>query len=334
MARFILGHRLNAWGVQNPRAERLLYRLDRLFFDVLLALARIFPVDAASRFAGAVAASLAPRFKKSSAMLENLQIAFPEKSARELDRIVHQCWSNAGAVCAEYAHLEHIFSDAEGERLQIDISDAIETFKNPRQCAIFVAAHQANWELIGAAIVRHGVPLSCVYSPATNPLLDELLGSWRRRLGCELLPSEDSMRPMLRALSAGRSLGIVIDRRIDNGKDVQFFGHPKPTSIVPARLAIRYDCPLVPTRVERLHGSRFRVSFLPPIVPDVRAGDETAQAIDMTQRVHNLFEQWIREQPGQWFCSKRLWPKEVYRNMAHAKTGIVESALRREAVNE
>ena len=32
----------------------------------------------------------------------------------------------------------------------------------------------------------------------------------------------------------------------------------------------------------------------------------------MTGEVHRLFEQWIRERPGEWFCSKRLWPKEAY----------------------
>ena len=34
-----------------------------------------------------------------------------------------------------------------------------------------------------------------------------------------------------------------------------------------------------------------------------------AQAIDMTQQVHQQFENWIRQQPEDWFCSKRLWPK-------------------------
>jgi len=37
------------------------------------------------------------------------------------------------------------------------------------------------------AIARQGVPLAVVYSPPTNPLLDELLNRWRTRIGCELL---------------------------------------------------------------------------------------------------------------------------------------------------
>jgi KDO2-lipid IV(A) lauroyltransferase len=29
----------------------------------------------------------------------------------------------------------------------------------------------------------------------------------------------------------------------------------------------------------------------------------------MIQQVHQQFEDWIRQQPEDWFCSKRLWPK-------------------------
>ena len=29
----------------------------------------------------------------------------------------------------------------------------------------------------------------------------------------------------------------------------------------------------------------------------------------MIQQVHHQFESWIRQQPEDWFCSKRMWPK-------------------------
>jgi KDO2-lipid IV(A) lauroyltransferase len=187
----------------------------------------------------------------------------------------------------------------------------IRALRDAAQPAVFVTAHQANWEVIGAAIARQHVPLAVVYSPPTNPLLDELLNRWRTQNRCELLARDESMRPLLQALRKGTSVGIVMDRRVDSGKDVALFGHPKPTTLVPARLALRYGFDLVPIRVERLQGARFRVTFHPPVA--VPAGDdEIARAIRMTESVHALFEQWIRERPGDWFPSKRLWPKSAY----------------------
>jgi len=65
----------------------------------------------------------------------------------------------------------------------------------------------------------------------------------------------------------------------------------------------------VPVQVERLQDAHFRVTFHPPVHPSDTRVDETTQAIDMIQQVHHQFENWIRQKPEDWFCSKRLWPK-------------------------
>jgi KDO2-lipid IV(A) lauroyltransferase len=312
MARFILGHALRSLGDRNSRVQRFLFLLDHAFFSLLLWLIRLLPPSPAARFGAGVGALLGPRFKKSRALDENLRIALPDLSPADRRAAVREAWANAGAVFAEFAHLEAIADPGSG-RLETRILGDIAAFRDATKPAIFVLPHQANWEMSGAAIVGQGVPLTAVYSPPTNPFLGELLRRWRIRIGCELIARDESMRPMIKALSAGRSLGIVMDRRVDTGKPVTLFGHPKPTTLVPARLAIRYGHELVPVHVERLGPARFRVSFHAPVT--VPAGeDELQQAQEMTEQLHRLFEQWIRQCPGSWFASKRLWPKDVYRD--------------------
>jgi len=70
--------------------------------------------------------------------------------------------------------------------------------------------------------------------------------------------------------------------------------------------------------VERLQDAHYRVTFHPPIVPKDTGVDETTQGIDMIQQVHRQFENWIRQQPEDWFCSKRLWPKDTTRQTEEA----------------
>lgn len=311
MARFILGHRLRALGGRYARVEALLYRLDRAFFGALLWLIARLPVDTASRLGARIGAVLGPRFRKGRALDDNLRLAFPEKSEDERKRIARAAWGNAGAVFAEYAHLEEIGFGENGARIAIEVLGDVRAFRDATQPAVFVTAHLASWEVIGVAVARQHVPLAAVYAPPTNPLLDELMNRWRARIGCELLARDESMRPMLQALRRGTSVGIVMDRRVDSGTDVALFGHPKCTTLVPARIALRYGFDLVPIRVERLQDARFRVSFHPPVaVPG--GDDEIERAIRMTESVHALFEQWIRARPGDWFPSKRLWPKSAY----------------------
>lgn len=313
MARFILGHRLRAIGDRHGGLARVLYRLDHAFFATLLWLIRCLPVEHATRFGASLGALLGPRFRKGRALDENLQIALPALGPERRAVIVREAWANAGAVFAEYAHLDAI-SRPEGGRLQVRVQGDLATLHDPARPSVFVTAHQANWELAGAAVISLGIPLAVVYSPPTNPFLDELLSHWRTRLGCELLARDESMRPMIRALDRGRSLGLVMDRRVDSGKPVALFGHPKPTTLIPARLALRYGCEVVPIRIERLENTRFRATLHTPI-PVPQQGSEIERALEMTASIHALFEQWIREHPGQWFPSKRLWPKDVYREL-------------------
>ena len=93
----------------------------------------------------------------------------------------------------------------------------------------------------------------------------------RRALGCGFVPNDVGARPLLAELAAGRSLGLLADLRVDSGELVPFFGEPAPTTLVPARLALKFGYPLVPIRVERLAGGPLPGDRL-PADPEPRPG--------------------------------------------------------------
>ena len=115
----------------------------------------------------------------------------------------------------------------------------------------------------------------------------------------------------MRALKQGRTAAMVMDRRVDEGSPIRFFGHDKTSTLLPAKLALKHHCELVPVQVERLQDAHYRVIFHPPVRPTNPGADENARAINMIQQVHGQFETWIRQHPADWFCSKRLWPKKT-----------------------
>ena len=159
-------------------------------------------------------------------------------------------------------------------------------------------------------MAKLGIPNVSLYSPPSNPLLDRMLLESRQALNSDLLPRDNSTRLLMRALKNGQSIAMVMDRRVDEGKLIRFFGRDKLSTIMPAKLALKLSCDLVPVQVERLQDAHYRVIFHPPVRPENTSVDETTQAINMIQQIHQQFENWIRQQPEDWFCSKRLWPKE------------------------
>jgi len=311
---FIVGNSFRRWARKHRPLRALLWRLDFLVFWLITRLAMLLPVDTASRFGrrlGAMAGSFLKR--KSAIFRENMATAFPGLSATEIDQLVTRAWGQAGRVLLEYPHLATIL--AEDERLQIDIREPIATYRDPSRPCVIVTAHQSNWEVVCSAMAKLGIPNASLYSPPSNPLLDRLLLDSRRALNCQLLPRDQGARLLMRALKNGQTAAMVMDRRVKDGQPVEFFGHGKPSTVLPARLALKFGCDLVPAQVERLRDARFRVTFHAPVRPRNPGADEAARAIDMIQQVHGLFEGWIRAHPEDWFCSKRVWPKvKIHRN--------------------
>lgn len=308
MAEFIVGNSMRRLAREYPLLQRVLWRVDYAFVWLVTWLARRMPIDAASRYGEKVGSWIGPRLKKKTAIFRaNLALAFPDLDDRQLNQLVKKAWGRAGRVMAEYPHLETLLAD--DDRITIEIREPIATYSDPSKPCIMVSAHQSNWEVACSAMAKMGMPNASLYSPPTNPLLDRMLLESRQALNCELLPRDNSARLLVRALKEGRTVGMVMDRRVDDGKPIRFFGHDKYSTIVPARLALKHHCDLVPIQILRREDARYHVIFHPPVRPRNPEADETAQAIDMIQQVHEQFEDWIRQNPADWFCSKRLWPK-------------------------
>jgi KDO2-lipid IV(A) lauroyltransferase len=102
---------------------------------------------------------------------------------------------------------------------------------------------------------------------------------------------------------------MLVDQKMNDGIAVPFFGHDVMTAPALAELALRYDCPVVPARVERLRGAHFKMTALPPLEM-VRTGNHHADVAAVMAKVNALVEQWIRDTPEQWLWLHNRWPDD------------------------
>jgi Kdo2-lipid IVA lauroyltransferase/acyltransferase len=275
-----------------------------------LVCARLEP-QAASAIGQRLLRRIGPRLVKTAPIERNLRLAFPELSAIERRDLVHEVWGNAGAVLAEYPHFPAICHDDFDRHFEFVEKWNLDDYRAGRRHGVFVSAHVGNWEFNAAAAGAQGIPITVIYAPSRNPFIDRMLRDRRAALGCRLVSLAEGARPLLRELAEGRSVGLVVDTRDDDGVPIPFFGFDKLTTLAPARLALRFSCELIPVRVERLGPARFRLTVYEPVRPDLALASEKDQAVQMMAEVNRSFERWIRERPGQWLCIKRAWPKNV-----------------------
>jgi Kdo2-lipid IVA lauroyltransferase/acyltransferase len=269
----------------------------------------LLPTDVASDIGGWLGQTIGPLLPLDRIASRNLGAAFPDKSADEIARIRRGMWDTVGRIFAEYPHLDAIAHDAgqPGARVEIAGIEQRETLRNGP--GLLFSGHLANWELFAPVCAALGIPYGQIYRNPNNPYVSWLVRRVRRLPVTDMVPKgAEGARRALAILRDGGRLGMLIDQKMNDGVAVPFFGRNAMTAPAMARFTLRFHCPVIPARIERLKGARFRVTMYPPMtVPDT--GDREADVLTLTAEATRLIEGWIRERPEQWLWIHRRWPE-------------------------
>ncbi|WP_114859013.1 lipid A biosynthesis lauroyl acyltransferase [Azospirillum brasilense] len=288
--------------------RRVAYPLEAVFVYGLCGLFRALPVDRASALGGWIGRTVGPRLRGTRTARRNLERAFPEKSRAEIDAIVLGMWDNLGRVIAEYPHLDEISDYGPGGRTEVIGGEHIDSLRDDGKAGILVSGHFANWEVQSVCSRKMGAELAVVYRAPNNPYVARLLTELRGTAsGTQIPKGPEGARTLIRVLTKGGHVGMLIDQKLNDGIPVPFFGRDAMTAPAVAQLALRLGIPLVPARTERLDGARFRITVLPPVEPP-NSGDRNADVRILMERLNALLEQWIRERPAEWLWLHRRWP--------------------------
>lgn len=283
----------------------------------LLKLLRIAPLDATANFAGSMARAIGPLFKENRIAHEQLTLAFPEKSAAEIDGILRGVWDNLGRAGAEFAQLDRLWDyDAEHpekpSRVEFSALDT-ERFNRLRddgKPALIFASHLANWELPAICAATHRLDSAVLYRRPNIGAIDRWLRDTRSAsMGALIATGLDAPIKISDALKRGAHVGMLVDQYFVRGVEVTFFGRRTMANPLLARLAQHFDCPIHGTRIVRLPGNRFRAELTDEIKP-ARGADGKIDIAATTQLIINVVEGWVREHPEQWLWLHRRWRPE------------------------
>jgi KDO2-lipid IV(A) lauroyltransferase len=173
---------------------------------------------------------------------------------------------------------------------------------------LFVTAHFGNWELCGIA---HGWlfrPMGVVARPLDNPALDRLLTAFRERGGTTVIPKQKALAHVLRMLRDRREVAFLIDQNVQekDGIFIRFFDRPAAATTVVAALAVKTGRLVVGGHTVLQPNGRYRQIYDPPI-RWVSTGDRERDIAELTQRLADMIEAWVREAPEQWLWMHRRW---------------------------
>jgi KDO2-lipid IV(A) lauroyltransferase len=289
-------------------ARRLRYAVEGAAAAALFALLGALPTPAASALGGAFGRLLGPLLGVNRRARQNLVRVLPEESPARVKRTLRAMWAHLGRVAAEYPHLKSFHPYRAGGRIEVVGTEHLAEAKRAGRGGIFFSGHIGNWEVAALAVTQYGIPVALIYRAPNNPVVDRLIWRARGPVADFRVPKGPSgARDIVRYLKGGGHLAMLVDQKMNDGISVPFFGHEAMTAPALAELALKYDCPVYPVRVERLAGARFRITVFPKMALP-RSCDRAAD-VQATMRLANaLLEEWIRARPEQWLWPHRRWP--------------------------
>ncbi len=282
--------------------KRRLYGYARILMLCNLIL-RIMPLNRACELSAHVMQKYSDRFLKMHCIRRNLEDAFPELAADDVEKITREVAANLGRHIAEMAHASAFRANRKPASLEFDFDDS--AYLSSKSPAIFVGAHLGSWELAPLALQRHGLSLTVVYSRDKNSAMNHAIQALRQNIGGTYVEKSEGPRPIMDALARKSSVALLVDQRVDNGIEVEFFGKRSIMTRLPSRMALKFGCPIIPFEVVRTAPCCLRVVLHEPIIPFDDKGKRAETEI--TQEIAYSIQGSIERNKNSWFCNTRRW---------------------------
>ena len=242
-----------------------------------------------------------------AAVKENLKVIFPDKSERQIRRIRIRVFQNFAKYLVDFFRFEKLDRKYIQKNIRIENIHNFERALAKGKGVIVLTAHLGNWELGGVVIALLGYPFWAVAMPHKDKRIDKFFNYQRERKGVKVIPLGRAVRACLDALKENNLVALVGDRDFsEKGIMVNFFGKPAFLPEGPAAFSLKTGAPIVPGFMIRNPDDTFTLRIEKPL-EHTSTKDKNKDLKELAERYVNIFEDYVRKYPEQWYMFRRLW---------------------------
>ena len=114
------------------------------------------------------------------------------------------------------------------------------------------------------------------------------------------------MREIINKIKNNYSIALMVDQRVGEGIKVNFFNQLAQTTTIPAQLAVRFNCKLVPISLRRVENINFEMVVHEPYEVS-KTGSDEQNTLNITLKINQIIEKMIINNPTQWLWSHNRW---------------------------
>ncbi|MFH1198776.1 MAG: ELM1/GtrOC1 family putative glycosyltransferase [Candidatus Omnitrophota bacterium] len=252
--------------------------------------------------------------KHRAIVYSNLKTAFRDKSHLELLKITKDFYLSFGQNIIEIFIMPRVDAKYVAKYITIDSRDNITKAFSKGKGVIFLSMHSGSWELTGLIAIYTGCPFNLFVAQQRLPRMNNLLNKYRLQKGCKLIHREHQMRRLIELLRANEAVAMTIDQGGSGGELVEFFGKTASMSIGALKLALKYDCAILPVYYTRISGPYSKVIIGKPVELQ-KSGDAQKDVQDSLKALMPYFEENISKYPKDYLWTYKVWKYSDQRNV-------------------
>lgn len=245
--------------------------------------------------------------------LNNLRLAFPEKTEEERLRIAHASYKNLLCSLLEGLWSVQLTQDIIGRTVTLENADVLERVLAENKGIIVIGGHYGSWEMMAFAVPFFARRLFTIIAQRQrNPYVDKYVTDIRTHLGSKIVVMERAPREVLRVLREKGGVILLADQSgAQDGLFVKFFGHYASTHKGPAIFSVRTGAPMLMAYLHRNANGSFSIECDALDTSGITGTDE--EKVRAFTELHvDALERQIRKHPERWLWMHKRW-KHPYR---------------------
>ena len=285
--------------------KNIIYFIQAFIIYTFFIIIKIIGLSKGRRLSSYIFKKIGPILRSGSITNENLENAL-NTSIELRKKIIDEMWSNYGKTFVEYLYLDKFRIGS--SHINIKGKSILNKIRDEKRKVIFISGHFANFELMSMEITKVGINLATIYRPLNNFFLNPFMEYVRKKNVCnnQIKKGIAGIREVINYLKDNHSIALMVDQRVSEGKRLPFFGRNALTTTVPAQIALKHKCDIVPIYIVRKPNNDFEMEVYTPIVTTDLENSEKNK-IDISLKLNIIIEEMICKEPGQWIWTHNRW---------------------------
>jgi len=284
-------------------------KIIKYFFEFIIIITfflifKIIGYRNASNFGEIIGKKIGPFFRSNSKIQKNLENCNVGNTEEERRIIIKNMWGNYGRILSEYIFIKQFRKNKLNHFVTIKGSNILDEIKRNNEQVVFISGHFNNFELMAMEIEKQGINLCAIYRPLNNIFLNGIMEQIRKKYICkhQIKKGKAGTRNLLNLFKQNFSVALMIDQRVSEGENINFFNNMAKTTSIPAQLVKKYNCKIVPVYIERKKNFHFQIFFHNPLKFDKELSTQ-----QISLELNKILEKMILKNPDQWIWSHDRW---------------------------